>query len=87
MNNIKDWLIEKTYRIKEFGVAITSGFVPDDIAEARYNVCKDCEYYGIESSGNSLMFERGCEICYCYLPAKVLFKDSNCPKDFWKKEN
>ena len=50
-------------------------------------VCKDCEYYGIESSGNSLMFERGCEICYCYLPAKVLFKDSNCPKDFWKKEN
>ena len=70
---IAEWLKYKTEQIKQFGSVVTSGFVPDDIAEQRYNVCMECEYFA-----NSK-----CKLCRCHMPAKVLFKDAKCPKQYW----
>ena len=83
---ISDWLEEKTLKIKEFGEAVTSGFTSDENAAARYEICKECEYYGIKTSGNKLLLEKGCDICKCYLPLKTLFRDSKCPKGYWPEE-
>jgi len=80
------WLDEKLQKIKEFGQAITSGLTSDANSEARYAICKECEFYGIKTSGNILMIERGCNECMCFLPVKVLFKDSTCPKNYWPTE-
>jgi len=81
-----DWIVEKLDRIKEFGSVVTSGFIGEDISEKRYNICLKCEHLGIENHGNSLLRKNGCDICKCYMPAKVLFKDGNCPKRFWPEE-
>ena len=70
-----EWLKFKTEQIKHFGSAVTSGFVPDEIAEQRYNICLECEEFK-----TSL---RQCKLCYCYMPMKVLFKKIECPKQYW----
>jgi len=83
---MKGWLIEKLDRIREFGQVVTSGFISDEIAEKRYDICLDCKYFTIKTSGNKLLRERGCSVCGCYMPAKVLFQDGNCPKSLWPEE-
>ena len=83
---MRGWMIEKLDRIKEFGKVVTSGFISDEIAEKRYEFCEDCEHFGIKNHGNKLLRERGCSICGCYMPAKVLFRDGACPKKFWPDE-
>ena len=59
--------------LKNIGKAIISGFVPDEIAEQRYNICLECKY----------LRNKKCKVCSCYMPAKVLFKDVKCPKQYW----
>jgi len=83
---MRGWMIEKLDRIKEFGKVVTSGFISDEIAEKRYEFCEGCEHFGIKNHGNKLLRERGCSICGCYMPAKVLFQDGACPKKFWPDE-
>jgi len=83
---MKGWMIEKLDRIKEFGKVVTSGFIGDEIAEKRYAICQECEHFSIPGHGNKLLRERGCNICKCYMPAKVLFRDGACPKQFWPEE-
>ena len=68
-----EWLKFKTEQIKHFGSAVTSGFVPDEIAEKRYSICMECEY----------LKNKKCKICNCHMPAKVLFKTVECPKNYW----
>ena len=81
--SMSDWASEKLDRIKDFGQAVTSGFTTEEKSKGRYDICKECEYYGIKTSGNKLLIEKGCNVCKCYLPAKVLFRDSKCPKGYW----
>jgi hypothetical protein len=74
-----DWVAEKLSwklsQIKSVGVAVVSGFVSDEIAEQRYNVCLECE-----------KFDNGkCKECGCFMKAKVLFKRVECPKHYWGK--
>ena len=54
---ISEWLKYKTDQIKQFGSVVTSGFVPDEIAEQRYNVCLECDYFK----------DKKCKLCYCYI--------------------
>ena len=68
-----NWMTEKLKQIEQMGEAVVSGFVPNEIAEQRYNLCLECE----EFRGNS------CKLCGCYMPAKVLFKKVECPKKHW----
>ena len=71
---IAEWLKFKTDQIKQMGSVVTSGFVPDEIAEKRYNVCLECKYFE----------DKKCKLCSCYMPAKVLFKNAECPKNYWR---
>ena len=86
MSIIPDWMAEKLDRIKDFGKTVTSGYAPDAVAEKRYNICLPCEHFTIKDHGNKLLRYKGCDICKCYMPAKVLFKAAKCPKDFWPEE-
>ena len=70
---MNDWMVEKLDRIKDFGKTVTSGFAPDVVAEKRYNVCLECEEFK----------NKKCKLCSCYMPAKVLFKTVECPKNYW----
>lgn len=81
--SMSDWMTEKLDRIKDFGQAVTSGFTTEENSKGRYDICIKCEHYGIKTSGNKLLLEKGCNVCKCYLPAKVLFRDSKCPKGYW----
>ena len=70
---MNDWMEVKLQQIKGMGEAVVSGFVPDDIAEKRYSVCLECDYFK----------NKKCKLCSCYMPAKVLFKIVECPKNYW----
>ena len=43
---------------------------------ARATICKDCEEY------NSTI--KTCKNCGCFMPAKIIFVSSKCPKDKWQ---
>ncbi len=64
-------------KLKETYDAVTSGFVEKEIQEERYAICEDCSEFR-----TSL---KQCKICNCFMPAKTLFNQSNCPKDYWKE--
>jgi hypothetical protein len=74
-----DWVAEKLSQVKSVGEAVVSGFVPDDIAQQRYNVCLECAEFD-NSSGYGK-----CKECSCFMRAKVLFKEVGCPKGYWKE--
>ena len=73
-NHLEELLKNKLEQIKSVGKTVVSGFVSDEIAEQRYNVCLECEYFK----------NKKCKICSCYMPAKVLFKSAECPKNYWR---
>lgn len=83
---MRDWMIEKLDRIKEFGSVVSSGFCNEKLSEGRYSICLECDEFGITGHGNKLLVKRGCNVCKCYMPAKVLFRDAKCPKDYWPAE-
>jgi hypothetical protein len=64
-------------KLKETYDAVTSGFVEKEIQVTRYKICEDCSEFR-----TSL---KQCKICNCFMPAKTLFNQSNCPKDYWKE--
>ena len=57
------------------------GALPKDKYEywrKRRDICKECEY-------NRWIVKRlFCSICGCFVPAKAMVKDEECPKGFWK---
>ncbi len=50
----------------------------EKFSKVRYEICNSCENF------NS--FTKFCNQCHCFMPVKVLFKNSNCPVDKWKEE-
>jgi hypothetical protein len=64
-------------KLKETYDAVTSGFVEKEIQATRYKICEDCSEFR-----TSL---KQCKICNCFMPAKTLFNQSKCPKDYWKE--
>ena len=46
-----------------------------DLAVNRYNICNNCKFRNKKLNI--------CNICKCYLPAKVLSLNSFCPKQEW----
>jgi len=64
---------EKVEQIKKIGQFMHI-LIDDDVAEKRYNICLECEYF----------INKRCKFCRCYMPAKVLFKRSHCPKQYWE---
>ena len=49
--------------------------VSKEVKEKRYNICKNCDRFK--------KFNKICEICLCFMPAKTRFADSECPKGKW----
>ena len=69
-----DWVAEKLKQVESIGEAVISGLVSTEIAEKRYSICMECEY----------LKNKKCKICNCHMPAKVLFKTVECPKNYWR---
>ena len=69
----EDLLKEKLEQIRTVGKTVISGFVPDEIAEQRYSMCLECEYFE----------NKRCRTCRCYMPLKVIFKNGECPNKYW----
>jgi hypothetical protein len=70
---IDDWTKEYLEKIKQIYKAVIGGFVSDEIAEERYNICLKCDYF----------VSKKCSLCECHMPVKVLFKNSECPNKYW----
>ena len=51
----------------------TTGFS----AKIRYRACKLCPYF------NQTL--KICDVCKCFMPIKVQFKNSACPKNKWEE--
>ena len=49
-----------------------------EYAKRRYKTCKECPEF------NNIV--KVCTECYCFMPAKVLIKEINCPLGRWKSE-
>ena len=56
-------------------------FVDSKTAVSRLSVCLGCKYL------SKLKFCKASSGCYCWMPAKVMFKVFDCPLGFWKKKN
>ena len=50
-------------------------YVSDAQADARMNICRQCPHMQ--------QAMRVCQSCGCFLPAKVKFAMSSCPKSKW----
>lgn len=49
--------------------------VPDEVSSARLDICKQCDKFR--------RFVHTCNMCGCYMPAKVKLKSANCPAGKW----
>jgi len=52
--------------------------VDEEVEEQRYNICLECEEFREVT--------KQCKICNCFMPMKVKFEKTECPKDYWPKE-
>ena len=52
--------------------------VDDEVEEQRYNICLECEEFR--------EMTKQCKICNCFMPMKVKFEKTTCPKDYWSKK-
>jgi hypothetical protein len=52
--------------------------VQQHVAQARYDVCKQCDKF--------ITTTKQCGKCWCFMPAKVKFINSECPLDKWKDD-
>ena len=52
--------------------------VERNIAQQRYNICKECDEF--------ITISKQCSRCLCFMPAKVKFKNSDCPLKKWNLE-
>ena len=46
----------------------------EHFAKVRYAICRECEHYRMYLCGK----------CGCFMPAKVRFRNMNCPIGRWK---
>jgi len=47
--------------------------VSSDISQSRLDICESCENFNNDT----------CNICGCFMPAKVKFAPTKCPIDKW----
>jgi hypothetical protein len=52
--------------------------VDQDIADQRYDICKNCEYL--------TEVTRQCKQCNCFMKIKVTLPHAQCPLGKWNKE-
>lgn len=52
---------------------VMSGYIR--YAKERYAICKECDAFS--------NIVKVCGECYCFMPAKVLLKDMECPVGKW----
>lgn len=50
-------------------------FVVKEVAQARYDICKQCEHF------NKIMYT--CNQCGCFMKAKVKMTQATCPISKW----
>lgn len=50
-------------------------FVAKDAAQARFDICKQCEHFFKPTSS--------CKACGCFMKAKVKLASSDCPVGKW----
>ncbi len=50
----------------------------EEESEQRYNICLECEEFR--------EMTKQCKICNCFMPMKVKFEKTTCPKDYWSKK-
>lgn len=67
-------IIDKASEIKE---TIMSAFVPKEVSEERFNICKSCEEF------NDLT--RTCKKCGCFMPTKTTIAKAKCPIGKWQQ--
>lgn len=53
-------------------------FVPSHIAQRRYTICRECEFFR--------PFLKQCSQCNCFMPAKVRLGNVGCPVHKWPHE-
>lgn len=51
--------------------------VSEQTKQERLNICKTCTEFTVSM--------RTCKQCGCYMPAKAMFAESNCPINLWDK--
>jgi hypothetical protein len=51
-------------------------FVPKDVAQERYNICKECPFF---------LPTKQCSKCGCFMKAKVKLPNAECPEHKWEK--
>lgn len=49
----------------------------DKLAEERLEICRNCEHF--------IKLTQQCGDCLCFMPLKVKFSYSECPKGKWSK--
>ena len=64
-------------KLKDLVTAVGSGFIEKEVQAERYAICEDCSEFRKPL--------RQCKVCSCFMPAKTLFKGSQCPKGYWNK--
>jgi hypothetical protein len=52
--------------------------VDEEVEEQRYNICLECNEFR--------ELTKQCKICTCFMPMKVKFEKTVCPKGHWNKE-
>lgn len=52
--------------------------VNEEIKQQRYNICLQCD--------NFVKQIKTCKKCGCFMPAKVLFADTECPDNKWQSQ-
>ncbi len=50
--------------------------VKPEVAAKRLSICQNCMLYESESAQ--------CQVCTCFMPAKVTLRAEKCPQGFWK---
>ena len=62
-------------KLKDLVTAV--GIIEKETQTERYAICEDCSEFRKPL--------RQCKVCSCFMPAKTLFKGSQCPKGYWNK--
>lgn len=52
-------------------------YVKKEIAQNRYDICKSCEHFNLET--------KNCNLCGCFMKVKVKIPEAFCPVNKWFK--
>ncbi len=62
--------------------------VPQEIAEQRWEICKQCPYLKYDETNPDTNKKDGrCTECGCFMNVKVHYATAECPVEKWKRED